>query len=94
MQRILFWLGLLFLANWWWRKQSRAGVARMRERAEQARTATSATGARPQAAPRQLAEPMARCEVCGVYIPISEAVQAGDRHFCSAGHARQATDRA
>jgi uncharacterized protein len=31
-------------------------------------------------------EPMLRCARCGVHVPASEAIDAGDRHYCSAEH--------
>ena len=96
MQRILFWLGIILLINWWVRRQSRAAASRVNARREQAQAGAGAgqTGGVPpnsrraQAATRQLAEPMARCGVCGVYITQSEALQVGDTHFCCAEHAR------
>ena len=30
MQRILFWIGLILLINWWWRKNSRVLAERLR----------------------------------------------------------------
>jgi uncharacterized protein len=30
---------------------------------------------------------MLRCEYCGTFVPRSEAVTAGDRHFCNRQHA-------
>lgn len=89
MQRLLFWLGLFFLANWWWRKQVRA---RMRARAEPPRGPMPGGAQRQEA--RQLAEPMARCAECGVHIPVSEALSVGSQHFCCAEHAHAAVERA
>jgi len=101
MQRILFWLGIILLINWWVRRQSRAAASRVNARREQTTAGAGQTGSGvppgsrgAQAATRQLAEPMARCGVCGVYIPQSEALQVGDAHFCCAEHARESAKHA
>jgi len=47
------------------------------------------TGAGTGAAPGEdgaAGEPMLRCGRCGVYVPASEALIAGDKHYCSAEH--------
>jgi len=93
MQRILFWLGVILLANWWWRKQSRAALERVRARQADGRTGPS--GSASAGAPRVLAaEPMARCATCGLHLPQSEAIVAGGRHFCGIEHARAAGEQA
>lgn len=93
MQRILFWLGLILLANWWWRKQSRAALERMQQR--RARPGdTSGMGGSHARAPMLAAEPMARCAVCEVHLPQSEAILAGGRYFCCQEHARTAGEQA
>lgn len=33
-----------------------------------------------------IAEDMVRCAHCGVHIPVSESLRAGDQTFCSAAH--------
>ncbi len=33
-----------------------------------------------------LAEDMVRCAHCGIHIPVSESLRAGDQTFCSAAH--------
>jgi uncharacterized protein len=97
MQRILFWLALILLINWWWRKNSRALAQRMRDQFDahargQAGSGRPA-GQRPHAPPPQAVadqvEPMACCAQCSTYVPISEAISVGARHFCCAEHARQ-----
>jgi len=100
MQRILFWLGIILLINWWVRRQSRAAAGRVNARREQggaqqgvnqgAARSNMPPGASGRAAApaRQLAEPMARCDTCGVYIPQSESLTVGGGHFCCAEHAR------
>lgn len=45
--------------------------------------ASSAASSRRKALP---AEPMVRCLHCGVHLPRSEAVGAGDALFCSESH--------
>jgi uncharacterized protein len=87
MPRILFWLALIFLVNWWWRKQSRASIERTQARDPRARPA-SAGAARTASA--GVVEPMARCAQCGVHLPQSEAVAVGGRTYCSVEHARAA----
>lgn len=61
-----------------------------------AQTQAAMRGARPQPStePRQLAEPMVRCAVCGVHAPKSESVFGGARYFCCAEHARRYAARA
>jgi uncharacterized protein len=101
MQRILFWIGLILLINWWWRRNSRVLAERLRahlnERADQA-GGPFQRGAGREAQPQFRApnhhaapqvEPMACCAQCGTYIPVSEALSADSRHFCCAEHARQ-----
>jgi uncharacterized protein len=36
--------------------------------------------------PQKKVGDMVRCSHCGVYVPRSEAVQKGDRYFCSREH--------
>ncbi len=38
--------------------------------------------------PGASAERMVTCERCGVHLPESESVRAGDKHFCSEEHRR------
>jgi len=96
MQRILFWLGLILLINWWVRRQARNAAGRAGARRESAGPAHGGMppGARQDQASRTLAEPMARCGACGVYIPLSESLQVGDGHFCCAEHARESAKHA
>lgn len=65
------------------RGASRAGAG------ASARTAGGARARQTQHEPRQLAEPMVRCAVCGVHAPKSDSVSAGAQYFCSAEHARR-----
>jgi uncharacterized protein len=88
MQRILFWLGLILLINWWLRRQSRAAAARGNARREQAGSAGGMSPG-PRQTTRSLAEPMMRCGRCGVYIPRSESLQVGEERFCCAEHAHE-----
>ncbi len=67
------------------RGASRAGAGA----GARAGTAGGARARQTQQAPRQLAEPMVRCAVCGVHAPKSDSVSAGAQYFCSAEHARR-----
>jgi uncharacterized protein len=60
------------------------------------RAGAAAGGARPKQphGPRQLAEPMVRCAVCGVHAPKSDSIAAGGGYFCSAEHAQRYAARA
>jgi uncharacterized protein len=106
MQRILFWLGIILLVNWWVRRQSRAAAGRVHARREQAGMHQAshpgaarsgmppgANGSGAAAPARQLAEPMARCDTCGVHIPQSESLTVGGGHFCCAEHVRESVHR-
>ncbi len=41
--------------------------------------------ARKKPAP-QLSEKVVPCALCGLHVPEGEALQAGDRHYCSEAH--------
>ena len=75
MGKLVFWI-LLIVVVW--------GGARfltlMQRKNDAARTARLAR--------EQRREPILRCEVCGVYVPASEAVKAGGKVYCSQGHRR------
>ncbi|MDG0025311.1 PP0621 family protein [Trinickia sp. Y13] len=96
MRQILL-LVVFVLAARWLVKTMRAAQtqAAMRGAARPGATRGGA-GAGPQAAtkPRQLAEPMVRCAVCGVHAPKSESVFGGAHYFCSVEHARRYAARA
>lgn len=49
-------------------------------------SAAGRPGARPAPHAHADGEAMVRCERCGVYLPRSEAVDRGDRHYCSLEH--------
>ncbi|MGG1946108.1 PP0621 family protein [Trinickia sp. NRRL B-1857] len=53
--------------------------------------AATGTGAPERREPRQLAEPMVRCAVCGVHAPKSDSYVVGAQYFCSVDHARRHT---
>jgi uncharacterized protein len=46
---------------------------------------------RTDTAARSRSEAMVRCDVCGLNVPQSEALAAGDRWYCSEVHRRHAT---
>ena len=55
------------------------------QRKEAAREAAGpATGGPP--APSPGGELMVRCDHCGIHVPLSEAVTAGDQRYCSRAH--------
>jgi uncharacterized protein len=95
MQRIFFWIVLLFVGQWLWRRERRQrGKDAPLEGARPGSDSGRRPGWPPQgaAAPR-LPEPMVRCAECGAHAPLSESVVVGARHFCSAEHARIHADR-
>jgi uncharacterized protein len=106
MQRILFWIGLILLINWWWRKNSRMLAERLRAHLYERAGQPGGTPPRPQAARQfqapnldrsgapEAVEPMACCAQCATYIPVSEALREGPQYFCCAEHARQFASRA
>lgn len=74
MGRILFWLLLGVGAYFVWR------WLRIKQR----------VGSEPATPSRTIAgESMVRCEICGLNVPRSEAVEAGGRWFCSDEHRRR-----
>lgn len=75
MGKILLLVLLVFVAYALWR-----GAKAKRSQAD-----PGAGGGR-QSPPVQV-ERMVRCERCGVHLPVGEAYQVGDRHYCSAEHA-------
>jgi uncharacterized protein len=91
--RQIFLLVVFVLAARWLVKTMRAAQtqAAMRGGARSAPPPGAAGGARyePPREPRQLAEPMVRCAVCGVHAPKSDSVVVGGQSFCSAEHARR-----
>jgi len=94
MRQILL-LVVFVLAARWLVKTMRAAQTQAAMRGA-ARPGAPGRRAGPQAAtePRQLAEPMVRCAVCGVHAPKSESVFSGAHYFCSAEHARRYAARA
>ena len=73
--KYLIWVAIVAIVWWVWSK---------RKSAEEARRAAAAPTPRGP-------ERMVRCAACGVHLPESDALQAGDRHFCSAAHRDQTT---
>jgi uncharacterized protein len=96
--RQIFLLVVFVLAARWLVKTMRAAQtqAAMRGGARSAPPGGAAGGARyePARGPRQLAEPMVRCAVCGVHAPKSDSVVVGAQAFCSVEHARSYAARA
>lgn len=96
--RQIFLLVVFVLAARWLVKTMRAAQtqAAMRGGARAAPPRGAAGGARyePAREPRQLAEPMVRCAVCGVHAPKSESVIVGVQAFCSVEHAQRYAARA
>ena len=45
------------------------------------------------AKPGEASEPMIRCDHCGLNVPRSEAIAAGDRFYCSPSHQRLHDER-
>jgi uncharacterized protein len=96
--RQIFLLVVFVLAARWLVKTMRAAQTQgaMRGGARPAPPPGAAGGGRyePVREPRQLAEPMVRCAVCGVHAPKSESIVVGGHAFCSAEHARRYAARA
>lgn len=79
MNKLLFWAVIIGLGVLAWKFWS-AAKGRGTPRAARA----------PAPAPGQLppSEAMLRCAHCGVYLPASDALRAGDRAYCSDEHRR------
>ena len=99
--RQIFLLVVFVLAARWLVKTMRAAQtqATMRGGARSApppppRGAAGGARYEPAREPRQLAEPMVRCAVCGVHAPKSDSVVVGAQAFCSVEHARSYAARA
>lgn len=83
MGKILFWVIVILVALVAARIMARNNA---RERAGAAPRQTTGTG---RGQPQHLgAEPMVRCEHCGIHLPRSEALLSGGRTWCSQDHAR------
>lgn len=93
MRQILL-LVVFVLAARWLVKTMRAAQTQAAMRGAARPGATRGAGPQPATEPRQLAEPMVRCAVCGVHAPKSESVFGGAHYFCSAEHARRYAARA
>lgn len=73
MMRLLFWLALAVLVYFAIRSKVRSAQA---------------NAPRPGARREIAAESMTSCAHCGVHFPVSEAVQADGRDYCSPAHVR------
>ncbi len=93
MRQILLLVVFVLAARWLVRIMR---AAQMQASMRGASRTGAAGGARPEQAhgPRQLAEPMVRCAVCGVHAPKSDSIAAGGGYFCSAEHAQRYAARA
>ncbi|WP_116136791.1 PP0621 family protein [Trinickia diaoshuihuensis] len=91
MRQIFLLVVFIFAARWLVKtmRAAQTGTA-ARGAAGQGASRGQATGAAPpQRGPRQLAEPMVRCAVCGVHAPKSDSIAFGAQYFCSVDHARR-----
>lgn len=96
MTRLLFWIALVILVVMAVRSKLRAALARSQGPAQgggAARPAGAGAAAGSWNRVEDKSEPMACCAQCGIYFPVSEAVQAGGRDYCSAAHAQQPAPR-
>jgi uncharacterized protein len=73
MMRLLFWLALAVLVYFAIRSKVRAAQG---------------NAPRPERRREIAAESMTRCAHCGLHFPVSEAVQADGRDYCSPAHVR------
>lgn len=77
MSRLVFWIGLAVLIFFAVRSKLRAAV-----RNQQMHVPPQ----RPAAAPAAAIENMTSCAHCGLHFPVSEAVRADGRDYCSPAH--------
>jgi uncharacterized protein len=85
MTRLLFWIALIILVVMAVRSKLRAAMARAQgPAAGMGPGPTQAAGAQRVA---DASERMTNCAHCGIYFPVSEAVTAGGREYCSPAHA-------
>ena len=77
MIRLLFWLALAVLVVFAVRSKLRAAASRM-----------PPPNARRDVRSGSEAETMTACAHCGIHFPVSEAVRADGRDYCSPGHVR------
>jgi uncharacterized protein len=88
--RQIFLIVVFVLAARWLVKTMRAAQTEAAGRgAGRAGPRTRGAAGAAQREPRQLAEPMVRCAVCGVHAPQSDSVRSGMHYFCSAEHAQR-----
>jgi len=99
MPRILFWLVLIFVVQWLW-KRARRDDARRAAGPHPSNSPASerARGAGPSArssapASAQLPDPLVRCAQCGVHAPFSDALVVDGHSFCSRDHAQRFAKR-
>jgi uncharacterized protein len=98
MARILFWLLVILVVQWFWRLSRRDDATRRARRggpsagrddgAQTARQRAAQAGPNGRS-PAALPEAMVRCAQCGVHAPLSETVTVDGRQFCCRDHATQ-----
>lgn len=86
MTRLLFWIALIILVVMAVRSKLRAAMARAQGPAAGAGMPAGAAGSGAQRV-ADASERMTNCAYCGIYFPVSEAVTAGGRDYCSPAHA-------
>ncbi|MGN6231773.1 MAG: PP0621 family protein [Trinickia sp.] len=92
--RQIFLIVVFVLAARWLVKTMRAAQTEAAGRGGARPGAPRGAAGAARRAPRQLAEPMVRCAVCGVHAPQSDSVRAGAHYFCSVEHAQRHAARA
>lgn len=88
MGKLLSWIAIGLLV-WFAFKMLQVSQRRQQgaaRRDDPASPAGGPAGARGPSAQSLPGERMVRCEHCGVYLPVSDAVVAGERHYCSLAH--------
>lgn len=73
MVRLLFWIAVIFVAVWLWRKY----------KALPQRSAENTSGRKPDTLN------MVRCAHCGVHLPDNRALHRGQQWYCSQAHLEQ-----
>lgn len=74
--RLLFFVALIITAFWLWRRFIRPALTAQKQHQKQTP---------PPSEPR----PMVRCAYCQTHVPKTQAIQDGDRWFCSQAHLEQ-----
>lgn len=77
MSRLVFWIGLIVLIFFALRSKLRAAARDQH---------LHVPPRRPDAAPPPAIEDMTSCAHCGLHFPVSEALRADGRDYCSPAH--------